>query len=382
MFIPSSSVFRFLPSLITIILFSEVIKKNIKNNLFLFCLTISILISFFWSFESFIFTIFSLGLYLFANLIFIIFQKKDVKQFLRINFKNYNFKFILFIFFITLILLIINKNNFTLFYEHAFNSKTSLSKEILNNKVTLVFLYMLTLGFLIVRDGYKKKNLFSYNLLWFGLLTGYSLYFLVRSVDNNFFNIFPYIVFIICSMETYSNQIKYLRLISIYILIFFTIISSSFSILQNKDKFLSNLFSLNYYVIPNFLSKDFLPPEEIQSVINKYKNVPLTLVSGTTIHHKNINLPSYGYGLPILPLEHFNILKVDVKQNLIDNYFEKNKKHLLLCIEGCEFYKSNEDSNYYSKIFIGENINVKKIFYLKAKNSTPTLYILSKKNNN
>ena len=147
---------------------------------------------------------------------------------------------------------------------------------------------------------------------------------------------------------------------------------------QNKNTFKSIIFDDLEFIQQND-KKNFQSILEF-SKRNK-KNHPIIYITNS-IHHKNINLPSYGYGLPILPLEHFNILKVDVKQNLIDNYFEKNKKHLLLCIEGCEFYKSNEDSNYYSKIFIGENINVKKIFYLKAKNSTPTLYILSKKNNN
>ena len=45
--------------------------------------------------------------------------------------------------------------------------------------------------------------------------------------------------------------------------------------------------------------------------LDQYKSIPVTLISGKFIHNPNINLPSLGYGLPILPLEQFNILKVD-----------------------------------------------------------------------
>ena len=62
-FIPSSSVFRFLPSIITIILFSKIINEDSKKiNLTLFC--ISCLISFLWSFESFFFTSFPIIIFL------------------------------------------------------------------------------------------------------------------------------------------------------------------------------------------------------------------------------------------------------------------------------------------------------------------------------
>ena len=55
--------------------------------------------------------------------------------------------------------------------------------------------------------------------------------------------------------------------------------------------------------------------------INQYNNLPLTLISGKTLHTPNNYLPSKGYGLPILPLESFNVLRNSTKQNLMDNYF-------------------------------------------------------------
>ena len=66
-----------------------------------------------------------------------------------------------------------------------------------------------------------------------------------------------------------------------------------------------------------------------------------------------IYFANFGYGLPILPLEHFNILKLSTKQNLIDEYFSNNKKHLLL-LNFCDFYSLENESNIYNKIFIGK----------------------------
>ena len=47
--------------------------------------------------------------------------------------------------------------------------------------------------------------------------------------------------------------------------------------------------------------------------IELYPDLPVTIVSGTTIHELNNNLKSNGYGLPILPLEQFNLLNEERK---------------------------------------------------------------------
>ena len=109
-----------------------------------------------------------------------------------------------------------------------------------------------------------------------------------------------------------------------------------------------------------------------------YKNVPVTLISGKFTHNPNIYLPSFGYGLPILPLEHFNILKTNIKQNLMNDFFNKNKNHLLLCINECDFYKNQFDTNINNKIFIGKNLNIKKINEQNTSNGIEYLYFLEK----
>ena len=127
------------------------------------------------------------------------------------------------------------------------------------------------------------------------------------------------------------------------------------------------MLSSNYFNKPEFLSNNYLPNSEILSLIKKYPNTPLTLVSGNTIHNKNLNLPKFGYGLPILPLEHFNILRFSTKQSLIDEYFIRNKKHLLLCLNFCDFYSLDNESKIRNKIFIGNNIKFDKIIEVETK---------------
>ena len=68
-----------------------------------------------------------------------------------------------------------------------------------------------------MRDSFKVRDIFFYNVMWFGLFVGYSLYFLVRSVDGNLINILPFILFIICSMKVNSKHIGDLRINSIYV---------------------------------------------------------------------------------------------------------------------------------------------------------------------
>ena len=378
MFIPSSSVFRFLPSLITIILFSQILKEKNKNiSLLLFFF--SFLISLFWSIESAIFVIFSIGSFFIVKLFFFLISKKKFNLKIISFLKSFYIEIILGIFVFGIILFFVNYDNFYLFYEHALNSQASLSKEIINNKITLIYLYLLVLCYFILRDSLNFKNNFYYNALWFGLFVAYSSYFLVRSVDSNVLNILPFILFILCCMKVNSKHLKELRVNTIITIIFFTLISSIISTIHSQERFFKNLFSSNFFNKPEFLRNDYLPDIKILNIIKNYPNTPLTLVSGKTIHSKNLNLPKFGYGLPILPLEHFNILRLSTKQNLIDEYFINNKKHLLLCIKNCSFYSFDTDTNIRNKIFIGNKIKFKKIIEVETINSKEILYILSKK---
>ena len=375
MFIPSSSVFRFLPSLLTILLFSKIIKFNTNNLYSITLFYFSFIVSLLWSFESAFFVIFSLTSFFAAKFIFDLFKLKIE---FKIFFLKFKFSIILGIFLLITMYLFFKDKNIFLFYEHALNSKSSLSVEIANNKLTLSFMFLLLLGYLILRDSFVNKKIFYHNILWFALFVGYSAYFLVRSVDSNVLNILPFVLFIICSMKISSKKIEILRKTSLYVIIFSLILSSIFSSMKNKEKLVSTLFSSKLLNTPNFLHNNFLPQSEIINSIKKYQDLPLTLISGDTIHNPNINLPSLGYGLPILPLEQFNILKVDTKQKLMDNFFDINKNHLILCLFECEFSYSNQDSNIYAKIFLGKNIKFKKIIEINNNNKKEVLYLLSK----
>ena len=375
MFIPSSSVFRFLPSLLTILLFSKILKFNTNNLYNIIPFYFSFIISLLWSFESAFFVIFSLTSFFAAKFIFDLFKLKIE---FKIFFLKFKFSIILGIFLLITMYLFFKDKNIFLFYEHALNLKSSLSVEITNNKLTLSFMFLLLLGYLILRDSFVNKKIFYHNILWFALFVGYSAYFLVRSVDSNVLNILPFVLFIICSMKISSKKIEILRKTSLYVIIFSLILSSIFSSIKNKEKLVSTLFSSKLLNTPNFLHNNFLPQSEIINSIKKYQDLPLTLISGDTIHNPNINLPSLGYGLPILPLEQFNVLKVDTKQKLMDNFFEINKNHLILCLFECEFSYSNQDSNIYAKIFLGKNIKFKKIIEINNNNKKEVLYLLSK----
>lgn len=378
MFIPSSSVFRFLPSLITIILFSETIKYNSKKFYKIIFFYLSFIISLIWSFESTFFILFSLTSFFTAKLILNLFNLNKQKTNFFVLSYGFKLSIILGLFLLIIIYLFFKDKNIFLFYEHALNSKTSLSVEITNNKLTLSFMFLLLLGYLIMRDSFVNKRIFYHNILWFSLFVAYSVYFLVRSVDSNILNILPLLLFIICSMKINSKQIEILRKSSLYVVIYFLIIASIFSSINNKEKLINAFFSSKLLVTPNFLDRNYLPQPKIINSINEYHGLDLTLISGDKIHDPNINLPSLGYGLPILPLEQFNILDVDIKQRLMDNFFNINTSHLILCVFECEFYHSNLDSDIYSKIFLGKNIKLKKITEINKNNKKEVLYLLSK----
>ena len=376
MFIPSSSVFRFLPSLITILLFIDLINEDKENISKIIIFYFSFIFSVLWSLESLVFVIFPIFSFLLIKYFFN-FTNTDNFSFKKIIFSS---KFSLTLgFIITLILFTyFQDKNVYLFYEHAFFSNSSLPKEILNNKMTLTFLFLLLLIYIILRDSLISPKVFYINIIWFSLFVAYSSYFLIRSVDNNFLNILPFILFIICCMKINSKQIQNLRKKTLYVIILFSLISSFYSVINNKDKFYSNFVSSNFYNIPIYLTKNYMPNEEIMNKINQYNNIPLTLVSGKTLHTPNIYLPSKGYGLPILPLESFNVLRNSTKQKLMDNYFNKANKHLILCINNCNFYFSDADSEINSKIFLGKNVNLKKIVEIQKNQLKETLYLLSK----
>ena len=221
--IPSSSVFRFFPSLISIVLFSKLLRDNAKNLINIFLFYLSLFISLLWSFESAFFVIFSIGSYL---IFFLILNVKKLNSFQIKNLKN-KYMFLFGIFFLFSFIILFKDKNIYLFYEHALNTNASLAEGIKNNKVTLFYFFLLILSYIILRDSFAVKKIFLFNILWFALFVSYSAYFLNRRVDNNVFNILPFIFFTIVIMKINSNTINNLRKISIKLIIYFTILSLS-----------------------------------------------------------------------------------------------------------------------------------------------------------
>ena len=380
MFIPSSSVFRFLPSVLTILFFSNIFfSNNTKkiNNYLTFSLIFLISIS--WSFESAFFTLFSLGSFLFFKFFYDFDHRKNYFSLIFFSIKK-NLKLTIIaiaLFFFIYLFLISSTKNLLFFYEYALNTNTALSKEIQNNKITLFYLYLLFLSFIILRDTFSIRDKFLYNILYFSLFVAFSSYFLVRSVDNNVFNILPFLILIIALMKTNSTRIFFLKKYSLGSLVFLSILSTFISINIHKEKFFANFSNSKIIVIPEYLDKNYLPNLEILESIELYPDLPITIVSGKTIHELNNNLRSNGYGLPILPLEQFNLLNEDRKYQLLNSYLNINEKHLILCTYDCKFYRSNNDENINNKIFIGSNV-IKKIKEINTGSKLEILYVLLK----
>ena len=376
-FIPSSSVFRFFPSIITIILFSHIINKSLNIiNLLLFF--ISCLISFMWSFESFFFTSFPILIFLifrFSSFIFnynvSAFNNFDKKKFLEII-------IVLFLIFSVSAFFLIYKKNLIFFYEYALLTNTSLSEKIINNDFTLLFIFIIFFSHLLLRSSFENKNIFYHNLLLFCLLLSFSVYFINRSVNNNLISLLPFFIFFICSMKINSVDLFNYRRILLFIFILFSITSSFVSIFSHFDKFKKNLY-LATLTAPVYNKIDYLPSNQILNKISKYKNLPLTFVSNNIIHERNYNLNYEGYGMPILPLEMFSLLSDERRNNLYDLFFEKTNEHLILCIVECKFYNKSTERDIRNKIYIGNNYSYKKISSFTLDKFEENLYLIFKK---
>lgn len=380
-FIPSASVFRFLPSIITIILFSKIFdEKSLLNKKYLYLFVISFIISGLWSFESLFFTCLPLSVFFLFK---VFFNSKSILSFFNlINFKLIFNKFYFFTILISLCFLIFLLSNLKdkdliFFYEFALLTSGSLSEEIIKNDLSLLFLFFILSGYLILRDSFRHKDIFYNNLLFFTLLLSFSVYYLNRSVDGNVFSLLPFFIYFICLMKIKSYDFIFYRKIIIYLIIIFSIISSAVSIFLNYEKFKKNLFS-NKFVLPIFQSSDFMPSKKVMLKINKFKNTPVTLITKYNVHNINNNLPNLGYGMPILPLEMFSILSDKRKNYLFETFFIKHKNHLVLCTIDCEFYSDSNDQNIRYKIFIGDNFKLEKIFENKSKYIKENLFLISK----
>ena len=385
MLIPSSSVYRFLPSLLSTYFLSKIIinsEKNFHINLvgFFSLLFISTL----WSFESLFFTSFSLTALFIFVLIYLFFDKKRYKKIdALLSFKKNKYFFLLyFSFYLLFIFLITLNKDLVFFYEHALNLKTSaLSKEITNSRNTLLFLTFLFVNFILLRTSLNSPEIkiFFYNILWFSLFISFTSYFIVRSHPNNVFSLLPFFIFFTLMLKTNSLIVKQYKTIFIKIFIFFTIVSSLTSIYMSKEIFLNKLTSKNILQTPIYDFDQYIPSYKIQFILEKNKKIPVTLITGSTIHSLNKTLNYGGYGLPILPLEQFNRLSFNRKELLMNKYFKKNNKHYVLCLNDCKFYNKNIKMTNWNNIYLSENVNALVIHSSKNTDFSETLYLLNLK---
>jgi len=379
MFIPSSSVYRFLPSLLTIFLLSNLIKNNNEkfylNSIFF---SIFFLISLLWSFESFFFIFFSIFSLVFSSILYFLFFTDELDKFLfKQKSKNIFFLFIIFLP-ILIISFIVYDKEINFFYEYVLNFKTTLSKDIVNSRITLLFLSFIFLIFLIFRSSFYKNNKvnFIYNSLWFGLFISFTSYFVVRSHPNNVFNLLPFFIFFVLIFRISSDSVKIYRSIFLEIFIAFTIISSILSFYSDKEIFSKNLLSNELIKKPRYEYKNYIPTIEIKDKLTLYNYAPVTLISGPTIHHYNRNLNSAGFGLPILPLEQFNHLSFERKNFLFQRFFEKNNTHLILCLIECTFYNEKKRMISWDSVYVPEKFIITKIIEAKNNNFNEKLYLL------
>ena len=384
MFIPSSSVYRFLPSILTIYFLTEILNNNKHFYLNCFLFFFFFIVSTCWSFESAFFVVFPLSsLICVASVILIYsnFIKKEKITFFSVSKKTFIIFLVLFILCIATITSVFIGKDITFFYEYVKDFKGLKGLGIINNSVSLLFIFLLFLNFLILRDSINnnKNNYFFYNFLWFALLISFSSYYIVRSHPNNAFSLFPFFIFFTCCLKVNSNNIQIFRETFLKIFIFCVIISSIYSIFLNKNIFFENLKSNQFIKTPSYKHDDYFPSRVIKQKIIDYKNVPLTIISGSTIHKPNKEFNSDGFGLPILPLEQFNILPLNKKELIMERIFKKNKQHLILCIFDCNFYHDEKERKSWENIFISTNLKLNKLSENKKNNFIEKLYLLETK---
>ena len=128
--------------------------------------------------------------------------------------------------------------------------------------------------------------------------------------------------------------------------------------------------------MPKYKYDYYKPSLKLQSILERFKDTPLTLITGNTIHNYNDSLNKGGYGLPILPLEQFNILSNNRKVELMNIFFEKNKQHLILCLVECSFYNEKSAKKSWSDIFIPLDFKFTEVMF--QPNGHEILYLIEK----
>ena len=364
--IPSSSVFRFLPAIIVMLFLSKIIffknSNNLTKNIYLFYFFL--IVGSLWSFESFFFIFFSLFILLFFFIFFLLIEKNKILQYI---YSNYQFiclqVIILFIIFLFFIFFIFQNSQIIFFYEYVLNNKSIKSVDIFSSRYVLIFIFFLMIKYLFIRSSFKFENFkyFFNNLIWFTLFVSFSAYYVTRSVYTNLFALFPFYIYFLSCMRSEYEAVRRIRKFFFDIFILISITTFFLSCYINKDIFYKNLLSSTYLNLPQYEYNNYKPSLELQSILSKYKDTPVTLYTGNTVHNYNDNLFKGGYGLPILPLEQFNILSNSRKIELMDIFFKKYDQHLVICLKECLFYSEVNKMQSWSSIFVPEKYKIVEI---------------------
>ena len=90
------------------------------------------------------------------------------------------------------------------------------------------------------------------------------------------------------------------------------------------------------------------------------------------VDNKNIHTAVFSASIFAIIFILSDIIKEELNKHDLEN------KHLILCINNCNFYFSDADSETRSKIFLGKNVDFKKIAEIQKNQLKETLYLLSK----
>ena len=117
----------------------------------------------------------------------------------------------------------------------------------------------------------------------------------------------------------------------------------------------------------------------MQNNINRYSGLPVTIISGKTIHSPLLDINSKGFGMPILPLEQFNLLKEQRKLDIYKKIFNNREKHLILCVKDCYFYANDEERKSWNDFFLPRQFLQKKLIYVD--NNNMSLFLIERRYN-
>jgi len=274
--------------------------------------------------------------------------------------------------------LVFYQKDIKFFYEYAINFLDSSASVSFNfDKFELLFFIITSISFFFWRTSlnvdikilFKNTNLFLLILL-------YSTIFLSRSHPNNLFTLLPFLIFLICNYEVEYKKLMKFFLFSI---IYFSLVSTFFSITKNYSKFNLNLQSKNFFQIPIYNEVFF--SDKFLEIFKKNPSIPVTIYTGKTIHIAKNNLKSSGFGLPILPLEQFNVLDYNRKIEIYNKIFNKENKQLIACVSKCHFYESEKDRKTWEDIFMPSNYKIIKITNDFYNSKEHTLYLVENNKN-